>query len=91
MSTPKRARGSSACQTFTGAAFPFASTGSASRYAIARSVARYVLSSTRIPLTGAAAWRRAVFTTSPEAIPSPSDGRAPSATSASPVFTQMRT
>src|SRR5438034_10086218 len=35
-----------------------------------------VASPTRIPCTGAAAWRRAaVLTTSPEAIPSPSPGR----------------
>ena len=31
-----------------------------------------------------------MLTTSPDAIPSPSDGRAPSDTSASPVFTAVR-
>jgi hypothetical protein len=41
---------------------------------------------------GAAAWRRAaVLTTSPAAMPSPASGRAPSAMSASPVVTPMRT
>jgi hypothetical protein len=51
-----------------------------------------VVSPTRIPSTGAAAWRRAaVLTTSPEAMPSPSLGRAANATSASPVVTAMRT
>jgi hypothetical protein len=39
----------------------------------------------------AACSRAAVFTTSPAAIPSPSDGRAPSRTSASPVLTPSRT
>ena len=57
-----------------------------------RAVARYVVSSTRTPLTGAALWSRAaVLTTSPAAIPSPSLGRAPRVTSASPVVTAMRT
>jgi hypothetical protein len=45
-----------------------------------------------MPLTGAAVWRRAaVLTTSPATIPSPSAGRAPSDTSASPVVTAIRT
>ena len=57
-----------------------------------RSVARYVCSPTRIPSTGAAdCSRAAVFTTSPDAMPSPSDGRAPNDTSASPVLTPIRT
>src|SRR5436190_1043296 len=86
-STPYRERASTASQTATGADFPFASTDSASRYSITWLVARYVVSPTRIPFTGAAdCSRAAVLTTSPEAIPSPSEGRAPSAISASPVF-----
>src|SRR6266508_2656907 len=45
-----------------------------------------------MPSTGAAAWRRAaVLTTSPATIPSPSEGRASRATTASPVLTAMRT
>ena len=71
---------------------PWPATGSASRYSITRSVARYVVSSTRMPSTGAADWRRAaVLTTSPVAMPSPSLGRAESATRASPVVTPIRT
>ena len=79
----------SAC---TGSALPFASTGSASLYSIARSVARYACSPTRIPFTGAADWSRAaVLTTSPAAIVSPASGRASTVTSASPVLTPIRT
>src|SRR5439155_179913 len=55
-------------------------------------VARYVVSPTRMPFTGAADWRRAaVLTTSPAAMPSPASGRAARLTSASPVFTAIRT
>ena len=61
-----------ASHTATGSVLPFASIGRCSRYEITRSVARYVVSSTRMPFTGAADWSRAaVLTTSPEAIPSP--------------------
>jgi hypothetical protein len=91
-STPRLDRGPSARQTATGSALPLASTGPASSKRIARPAARRVVASTRIPSTGAAAWSRAaVLTTSPEAIPSPSTGRASRATSASPVVTPMRT
>ena len=49
-------------------------------------------SETAIPSTGAAPCRReAVLTTSPVTMPSPSSGRAPSATTASPVSMPMRT
>jgi hypothetical protein len=55
-------------------------------------VALNVVSPTRIPFTGAAdCMRAAVFTTSPATMPSPSTGRAPRVTSASPVFTAIRT
>ena len=91
-STPKRERAACACQTAIGSVFPFASTATAGACSIAPRVARYVVSSTRIPFTGAAAWRRAaVLTTSPEAIPSPASGRASSRISASPVVTAIRT
>ena len=66
---------------------PFASTGSASSYSIARSVDRKVCSPTSTPPSGAAdCSRAAVFTTSPAAIVCPASGRAPSVTSASPVL-----
>ena len=58
MSTPRRVRGATTSQTRTGSDFPLACTGSASRYSITVDVARYVVSSTRIPSTGAADWRR---------------------------------
>ena len=83
---------STASHTSTGSVFPFADTGSCSRYTIARSVARCVAAPTRIPSTGAAAWMRAaVFITSPATIDSPSAARASSVTSASPVATPTRT
>ena len=45
-----------------------------------------------MPFVGAAVCRRAaVLTTSPDAMPSPASGRAPSATRASPVVIPMRT
>ena len=51
-----------------------------------------VVSSTSTAPTGAADCRRAaVFTTSPVTMPSPRSGRAPSATTASPVVTAART
>ncbi len=54
-------------------------------------VARHVASPARTPFTGAADCSRAVvFTTSPEAMPSPASGRAPREISASPVLTAMR-
>ena len=54
-------------------------------------VARYVVSSVMTPLTGAALCSRAaVFTTSPDAMPSPASGRASSDTSASPVVIPTR-
>ena len=57
-----------------------------------RSVARYVCSETATPSTGAAPCKReAVLTTSPVTIPSPCSGRAPSATTASPVLIPTRT
>ena len=75
----------------TGSAFPFARTGSTSRYSIVSRVARYVASPTRMPSTGAADWSRAqVLTTSPAAIHSPPSGRAWSATAATPLFTPIR-
>ena len=79
-------------QTVIGSALPFASTGSASAKSTMCLVARYVVWSTMTPLTGAALCRRAaVLTTSPDAIPSPASGRAPSETSASPVVIPTRT
>ena len=73
-STPRRARGASACQTRTGSVLPFAWTGSASlvldhvaRHPVRRARRRGSMS------TGAAAWiLKAVFVTSPQAMPSPS-------------------
>ena len=57
-----------------------------------RSAERMVAASTITPPTGAAPWRRAaVLTTSPATIPSPRSGRAPRATTASPVVTAART
>ena len=91
-STPKRALACATSQTGSGASFPFASTSVCARYSIVSAVARYVVSPTRIPFTGAADCRRAaVLTTSPAAIPSPASGRAARLTSASPVFTAIRT
>jgi hypothetical protein len=91
-STPSRARAATASHTGTGSRLPFAATGTAGRYSITARVCRNVRSPTSTPFTGAAACNRAaVFTTSPAAIPSPCPGRAPSVTSASPVFTPTRT
>ena len=91
-SIPSRARASPGSQTRIGSTFPFASIWPSSPKVIARSVALKVVSSTRIPLTGAAAWSRAaVFTTSPDAIPWPASGLASSDTSASPVVIPIRT
>ncbi len=91
-SAPSRPCTRSASHTGTGSRLPFAVTGGPGRYSITPRVARKVRSPTRIPFTGAAACSRAaVFTTSPTAIPSPSTGRAPSSTSASPVLTASRT
>jgi hypothetical protein len=88
---PSRDRACTASQTLTGSDFPFADTGSCSAYSIRSRVARQVASPTRTPLTGAADCNRAVvFTTSPDAIPSPASGRAPKEINASPVFTAMR-
>src|SRR6266540_5020941 len=53
-STPKRAFGSIASHAGTGSAFPFASTVRAAPYSIACAVARYVVSPTSTPFTGAA-------------------------------------
>ena len=92
-STPKRARACTASQTGSGSSLPFASTALvlAVLDRVAR-VARYVVSPTRIPFTGAADCNRAaVLTTSPAAMPSPASGRASRLTSASPVFTAIRT
>ncbi len=76
----------------SGPAFPFASTGSSGSNVIAASADRIVVSSTSTEPTGAADCRRAaVFTTSPVTMPSPRSGRAPSATTASPVVTAART
>ena len=92
-STPKRARASHDLPDGNGL-LPCLSPRSAScsRYSIVSAVARYVVSPTRIPFTGAADWSRAaVLTTSPAAMPSPASGRAARLTSASPVFTAIRT
>ena len=92
MSDPNRERASSASQTGTGSAFPFASTGGASRYSITREVALYVVSSTRIPFTGASFCSRdAVLTTSPATSPRSAPGLGSSATRTSPVLTAIRT
>ena len=92
MSTPKRLRASSARQTGIGSCFPFAATGSCGSNAIAASAERIVAASTMTAPTGAAPCRRAaVLTTSPVTMPSPRSGRAPSATTASPVVTAART
>ena len=91
-STPTAERGWTASHTRVGSLLPFPVTGSCSRYSTTRSVARKVCSPTRIPFTGAAACiRAAVLTTSPATMPSPAAGRAPSDTSASPVWTAIRT
>ena len=87
-----RARARSGRKIASGSALPFTATGSSGSYSNTRSVCRYVCSDTATPSTGAAPCRRdAVFTTSPVTIPSPSSGRAPSATTASPVLIPTRT
>ena len=91
-STPNNERAETASQTPIGSCFPFAATDSRSRYSMGPSVARYVFSPTRIPLTGAAVCRRAaVLITSPATSPSPASARASMLTRASPVFTASRT
>ncbi len=78
-------------QTSTGSAFPFAWMGSAALNANESMVARYVVRLTRMPSVGAADWiLAAVLSTSPAADHSPSPGRAPSITSASPVWMPVR-
>jgi len=91
-STPSRDRARSASQAWMGSLFPLAATAPASPYSMTCALARYVCSPARMPFTGAPACSRAaVLTTSPATIASPSDGRAPRLTSASPVLTAMRT
>ena len=92
VSTPKRLRAVVARQTGIGSCLPFAATGSSGSKPIARSAERIVAASTITAPTGAAPCRRAaVLTTSPATIPSPRSGRAPRATTASPVVTAART
>ena len=84
-SAPTRERAPTASQARTGSALPLARTGSNARYSIARAVARYVASPTRMPFTGAAAWRRAATLTKSATIRSPSPGPTSGLKSASPV------
>ena len=91
-SNPSRARGRNGRHSASGSALPFTVTGSSRSHSKTRSVARNVCADTAIPPAGAANCSRdAVFTTSPVTIPSPSSGRAPSATTASPVLIPTRT
>ena len=92
LSRPKRSRTAFARQSESGSAFPFTETGWSGSYSKTWLVARYVCSPTATPFTGAALWMRAaVLTTSPVTIPSPCSGRAPTATTASPVLIPTRT
>ena len=77
-STPKRDRASTASQTSTGLALPFATTGSRSRGSRSRdrSPGRSTASTRTRSSCAAACSREAVFTTSPDAIPSPGSGGA---------------
>ena len=83
-STPKRARASTTSQTGDRLLLALRLDRLRARGTRSyRAVARYVVSPTRMPLTGAADCRRAaVLTTSPATMPSPSSGRAPRETSA---------
>ena len=84
--------GSSGRQSASGSAFPF--TVDRLQLLVVEDPLRrrYVCSETATPFTGAAPCSRAaVLTTSPVTMPSPCSGRAPSATTASPVLTPIRT
>ena len=92
-SEPKRARGASGRKSASGSALPF-TCDRLELLVVEDALGRRDTSapSTAIPSTGAAPCRReAVLTTSPVTMPSPSSGRAPSATTASPVLMPMRT
>ena len=79
-------------QTRSARSFPFATTGSSDSKRIALSVERMRRLVDDDRPDRAADWSRAaVLTTSPATIPSPRSGRAPSATTASPVVTAERT